>query len=351
MTEKSIRGGELQTLLLIQRADKGKHFIACRDQLAEQELLKKMSNPKFIFNFSWEFNLFTCLKLLWITRKYKIDIVHSHTSKALGIGVITKLMGGGFKHITTKRTIFPLKNFWSKFKYSGIGLDRVIGISDHVLKCLRQEMGGLYFKQTDIVFSAIDESKLNSVEDYVCLKRGLDPSKIIIGNTSAFSSEKNYSDFFEIAKQVLRKRNDIQFVAIGEGQEKEYWKEQMSKERDLGQVLILDFDRNIDQYYYLFDYFLNPTLSEGLGTSFIHARKYRNFIFSPGVPSVDEVLADYTNKNPLYPLGKTIDWLISNAKKKPLHEAEDLYLRKFYPEYYAQRYIEIYDGLAQNKVS
>jgi glycosyltransferase involved in cell wall biosynthesis len=296
---------------------------------------------KLELSFKIEFNLIDVLKLLLFCKKYKIEIVHSHTSKAMGIAALAKKFGGKFLHITTKRTVFPLKSKWSKAKYSSQYTDFVVGISQFVINTLEKELAYKLTKRKKVIFSAIENEPVNTPAHILRAELKLPEDAIVIGNTSAFTKEKNYQYFFDIAEKVVLKNKKIYFIAIGEGKEKSERVKYFEKNKN-SNILILNFVENIKDYYNIFDAYFSPTLSEGLGSSFIKARSFNNFIYAYKLDALVEVMEKYQKVYWIENDDELVQHMISLKKKAIEQDPEDTYIKNFYSETYFKKYFDLY---------
>lgn len=86
----------------------------------------------------------------------------------------------------------------------------------------------------------------------------------VVGHIGRFTTAKNQEFIIEIAKEVLRKDNNISFVLIGEGEDKKKIKEKIKAENLEKNILILDSTQEIYKYYSKFDLFILPSKFEGL---------------------------------------------------------------------------------------
>jgi len=92
-TEKTFRGGEIQTLEIAKRLYKrGFPTLILANEMGELiKRAEKENLPTIGFNPKGELDLFSALKIRKIVKGNKIDIVTCHTSMALGIVYLSKI--------------------------------------------------------------------------------------------------------------------------------------------------------------------------------------------------------------------------------------------------------------------
>ena len=86
-------------------------------------------------------DVITGFKIKQFCKKYKIDIVHAHTSHAHSAMLYAGLMGASAKMILHRRVSFPVKDRWlARLKYRSKMISAIICISNDVKRVLEQTL-------------------------------------------------------------------------------------------------------------------------------------------------------------------------------------------------------------------
>ncbi len=198
-----------------------------------------------------------------LNKKHTFDLIHAHSSHALGITWMASLLFDVPPFIETRRLDTPVaQNFLSKMKYSAT--DHHIANSETVKESLIYS--GIDPKQITVIPSGINLSKIRDTEANPRILRelGLDPDQPVIGNVGALCDQKDQKTFVDVANAVLEEYPETQFVIAGEG---ELWKELEQRIREFGirgSVKLAGFVDDIVGLMKTFDVFLFTSLYEGL---------------------------------------------------------------------------------------
>lgn len=125
-----------------------------------------------------------------------------------------------------------------------------------------------------ILNNAIDTEKfVYNSEHREALRKELGiTSKYVIGNVGRFSIQKNQSFLLDSFAELLKLRNDVSLVLIGNGELCNQVK-QHAADLQLGdKVIFVDFQEDIYRYYSLFDLLVMPSLFEGLPITLVEAQ-------------------------------------------------------------------------------
>ena len=116
-----------------------------------------------------------------------------------------------------------------------------------------------------------------------------------MGHVGRFEKQKNHEFIIELAKAV----NDvgIKFMLCGDGSLKPSIQERINKEGLNDRIIIVAGTDDICRYYSAFDYFIFPSLYEGLGIVLIEAQySGLNCLVSPNVPKEAKISNNFKVK-------------------------------------------------------
>ena len=214
------------------------------------------------------------LKLRRLIGSRKIDVIHANTrvtqvlasllSSATGVPFISTCHGY-FKPKLIRR-LLPC---WGK---------KVIAISDPVRDHLINDFG-VKGSDIELVYNGIDLEKFKVFDrqdiEEEKKRLGLDLSKKVIGHIGRLSSVKGQKFLVLAASVLAQKRNDLQFLIIGDGEESAALKE-LVRQRGLGSVVFLRPSvADTARVLAVMDIFAMPSLQEGLGLSALEAQAAR----------------------------------------------------------------------------
>jgi glycosyltransferase involved in cell wall biosynthesis len=148
-------------------------------------------------------------------RANEIEIVHAHAARdyhlaALAVRLPVRL-GLRSKLVLTRHVLFPLRNINKPLLKSA---GRVIAVSEAVAESLRQN-GVIESAKITVVHNGIDVARFEcSVGD--ASPPHSDSTRVVIGTVGHLAPIKGHDVFVRAAALITARRNDVQFVVIGE---------------------------------------------------------------------------------------------------------------------------------------
>lgn len=112
------------------------------------------------------------------------------------------------------------------------------------------------------------EEKRKEIRD----KYHIEKDTTIIGNVARFEEVKNHTFLLEIFKKYQIKNNNSILMLVGEGKAKEKIQKKAKELNIENKVYFISNQKEISKYYCAFDYFVFPSLFEGLGIVLIEAQ-------------------------------------------------------------------------------
>ena len=96
--------------------------------------------------------------------------------------------------------------------------------------------------------------------------------QFVVGNIGRFTSQKNHEKILGIFEEILKINENSILLLIGEGELKKDIESEIIKKNLLDKVIMLDNQKNIENYYQAMDVFLFPSRYEGLGIVVVEAQ-------------------------------------------------------------------------------
>ena len=215
----------------------------------------KKIDPKFVI-FNGERSISYAKVLLYLFR-IKVNCIAIHhlliQDSTLNLNLFRRYIYGLFA-----------RNFNSKFF-------KVIFINEVMKKKLQKYNipdDIIEFRNNGTTFTAPSVSK-----NFLISKHSIPLSKKIFGYIGQFNKQKNLDILFS-ACDFYKNDDNIFFLLIGEGEDKPIFKQKVL-EKNLNNVLILDFKDDIQNYFQLFDCLIFPSIYEGLPLTLLEAISHK----------------------------------------------------------------------------
>lgn len=159
--------------------------------------------------------LLNIIKIRKVLKEENIDIVHSHhRMTTMYCKILSKF--NKFKLVHTQHLCIEDKVLFTNILLKNI---RIITVSNGARANLIEKYRIKSNKITTVYNTIEKENENNDIDDrLIRLKK---ENKFIVGHISRLVEYKGIYDFIEIAKRVSKYTNDIKFVIIGDGEEKE----------------------------------------------------------------------------------------------------------------------------------
>lgn len=313
ITKLELGGAQENTLYTLQNLNRERYnlFLAANDKGILIEKAKELKDVKafFIPELVRPINplkdLIALIKLFRFCKREKIDIIHTHSSKA-GISgrwaakfakvpiIIHTIHGWGFypKQNFLKRRLFIFLE-----RITGKITDRLIAVSQANIETGIQNRIGEKEKYI-LTRSGIKSSQFQNVEVKIVEKKkelGLEEDTKVMAMIAPFKPQKAPLDFVKVANQVIEKRPKTQFLLIGDGELRPEI-ERLTKEFNLEKKVILTgWRRDIPQILKVIDILALTSRWEGLPRVFPEAMASELPIVATKVDGAPEAIEEGVN--------------------------------------------------------
>ncbi|MBT30129.1 MAG: hypothetical protein CMO01_10760 [Thalassobius sp.] len=360
-SEASWRGGEQQIAYLLTELQKLNVdvMVACKKGSPFEDFCTQERIPYKAINFSHQYAPGTALKIKNICNQFQADILHMHSSKSHGAGVIATLLGAKANLVLSRRVDFPVKQgMLSQFKYNFEGIKRIICVSDAIKNITAKGIKDSTKLVT--VHSGIDIDKFHpeSVNKSILHTQfNIPTDKIIIGNTSALAPHKDYFTFIDTAEILLKEHKNLHFCIIGKGKLKEEIESYIQKKQLSEHFTLTGFINNIPEVLPALDMFLMTSETEGLGTSILDAFAAKVPVVATAAGGIPEMII-HKKTGMLAPikdaenLARNVNELLANANlRAELIAGAYQHLQSFSKEQTALKTLEIYKEILSEKAT
>ncbi len=267
------------------------------------------------------------LNIIFILKKYRINILHTHLFHA---GIL-----GHFAALFAPKTLVLMTRHYSNYTHLyGTAFQRlldrwslkatkyIIAVSYGVLKALTQ-LEVVDLKKIIVIHNGIDLNQFNlSFGAGTRIRNELNINKNIkiIGAIGTLHPRKGHEYFVHSAEIVCRKRKGVKFIIIGDG----IAERRLIELRDsLGlreKMIFTGYRKDAPYLLSMMDILVQPSLEEGFGLTIIEAMVLSKPVIATNVGGIPEIVEDKVSgllvpeKDP-EAIAQAINYLLDNPDK------------------------------------
>lgn len=263
------------------------------------------------------------------------NAVHIHNCKGMSSILLASWICRVPIRITHSHNAFypKSKSFKLQIKIKIADIIRKIYInifSTNKLGCSQEACKSMYGKKcfkdnrTEVIFNGIDLGKFN-IENYdkeeLIKKYKVTKENINFINIGRYSEQKNQLFLIDIFYEISKKRNNVNLTLIGHGEMESKIKEYITKLNLQDKITLMPHDISIPEVLSTMDYFILPSIYEGLGIVLIEAQAMGLHCFASNyVPQEAQVgLCNYINlEEGVDKWCEDIDKYIENKNKRTI---------------------------------
>jgi glycosyltransferase involved in cell wall biosynthesis len=237
----------------------------------------------------WDFKAF--LDLILLFRKYKFDIVHTHSSKPGFLGRIAARLAGVKKVIHTSHGYpfnqmqsFPVRTFYKICEmYAGFFCDKMVFVNHYHRKlAIRQKL--ISPAKAITIYNGVELPELTSQK--------VNEDRFLIGSTLRFWDSKNPLIMIKAAIEVCRKKSKIDFLFLGDGELLAECRQMVISAGLESRISLPGLKRNIYDCLFKMDAFILFSKWEGLPLSILEAMSIGLPIIASDIPAHRELLSN-----------------------------------------------------------
>jgi glycosyltransferase involved in cell wall biosynthesis len=342
---KNPRGNSVQIFCLVdKRRPSLALFEECKREKVKAELLWSRKR----------IDLRTFLKLRLILKNNKYDILHCHGFKAGFYG----LLAGKCTHTHLVETchLWTRENRLIRF-YEFVDalclrrFDAVIAVSDEIRGDLiryRVPKGKI-----KVIYNGIDLSKYERKESNRAMREfGVNGHQRVVGIVGRLQVEKGHVYFLEAAKEILKKRQDVLFLVIGDGPLREDLESLTNRLEISSHVKFLGYRKDVVEIYSGLDVLVSASLREGLPMTLLEAMAVGVPIVATSVGGVPRIIKNnetgmLIQAEDIENMSKSVLLLLNNKEKRDYMSANAKRLVEdhFSAQIMSERYTAIYKDI------
>ena len=203
-------------------------------------------------------------------KEFNPAIIHIHDSHAHTAVVIAhKRLRSSIPIVLHRRVDFPVsKSILSNFKYKYKHIKKIIAVSSVIKKIVDEKLG----LKAEVIHSSVRSQPILSAKGQGSLRSELtlNKDKILIGNISALADHKDYPTFLECASILCGKSDNIHFVIIGDGEQRDLIEKLILEKKLENKVSLLGHRKDVNALIHELDVFLMTSHMEGLGSVILY---------------------------------------------------------------------------------
>lgn len=259
--------------------------------------------------------------------KGEYPIVHGHIGSTAAIYLSIAKQHGSYtiahSHNTKASAIYQCFSFPTRF------------VADHFFACSeaagRSRYGqriGSDSTRCTVLQNAIDTERFEySASSRQCIRtmHGIESGKLLIGNISRFSAQKNHRFLLDVFEIIYEKNPNTALLLVGDGELRPDIEAAIAEKNLKDAVIMTGVQTNTWDYYQAMDVFLMPSLYEGLPVSLVEAQTAGlPCCVSTGVPQ-EAAITELVQFRPLEDSPEIwADWVLERAQLPRGSMAEEI---------------------------
>jgi glycosyltransferase involved in cell wall biosynthesis len=294
-TERTWRGGEQQTLYLLQLLKERGVFchLVCQAGSPMAERALKAGVEVFPMTMRGEIDLAAGFRIRNLINEFKYNIIHSHTSHAHSLAFLASINSGVIR-LVTRRVDFSI--FRRSFlKLSGIKYrylaDYYIAISQKIKDVMVND--GISGQRIFVVHSGIDPHRFrHATGDHLLSEFEIKTNQKVVINVAHLAEHKGQTYLVRAIPRVLAKLPDTRFFIVGQGELMEKLKQTASEVGLKRELIFTGFRADVADFYQIADLFVMSSVQEGLGTAVLDALALAKPVVATTSGGLPEIIDD-----------------------------------------------------------
>ncbi len=294
-TEKTWRGGEQQTLYLLQVLKERGIFchLVCQPDSPMAQKAREAGLAVFPIFMHGEADPIACYRIRNLIKTFHYDILHSHTSHAHALAFFASI-GCRVCRLVTRRVDFSifrhsfLRLSGLKYRYMA---DYYIAISRKIKNVLVAD--GIATERIFVVHSGVDIQRFADVSgDHLITEFNLTAGQKVVINVAHLAGHKGQQFLVQAIPLVVKKIPGMRFFIVGKG---ELLAELRALAASLGiqhELVFTGFRNDVGAFYKIADLFVMSSVNEGLGTVVLDALAAGVTVVAAESGGIPEIIRD-----------------------------------------------------------
>ena len=294
-TERTWRGGEQQTLYLLQVLKERGIFshLVCQPDSPMEQKAREAGIKVFPVLMHGEADPMACYRIRKLIRTGKYDILHSHTSHAHTLAFFASI-GCKVYRLVTRRVDFSIFRH-SFLRLSGIKYRHMAGYYIAISRKIKDVMvaDGIAEDRIFVVHSGVDLQRFaGDSGEHLVTEFNLTPGEKMVINVAHLAGHKGQQFLVRAIPRVVKKIPTVRFFIVGKG---ELLAELKALAASLGitrELIFTGFRNDVGAFYKLADLFVMSSVQEGLGTAVLDALAEGKPVVATDCGGIPEIIRD-----------------------------------------------------------
>jgi glycosyltransferase involved in cell wall biosynthesis len=294
-TERTWRGGEQQTLYLLQVLKERGIFchLVCQPDSPLAQKAREAGLAVFPIAMRGEADPVACYRIRNLIKALQCDILHSHTSHAHSLAFFASI-GCRVCRLVTRRVDFSI------FRHSFLGLSGIkyrymaeyfIAISHKIKDVMVAD--GVSAERIFVVHSGIDLKRFEGVTgDHLIQEFNIEPDEKVVINVAHLAGHKGQQFLVRAIPRVVEKFPEVRFFIVGKGELLAELKVLASSLGITRKLVFTGFRSDVGAFYKIADLFVMSSVQEGLGTAVLDALAEGKAVVATDCGGIPEIIRD-----------------------------------------------------------
>jgi glycosyltransferase involved in cell wall biosynthesis len=294
--------------------------------------------PVRVLNISTYHNPFNFLKLAWLLKEARVDIIHTHTYFTATIGRVAGWMAG------VRTMVHHVHSTYWRYSFVNVCVERVLSRWTSKIICVSQAVKKFVVDderineaKTIVIPNGIAKKNLSIDKETFRNSLGIKKDDCVIICVASLFKNKGHGVLLEAVERLAGDHQNLKVLIVGEGDREDALKKQTAFLKIEEKVFFLGVRGDVPELLFISDIFVLCSLErEGMPVSILEAMAYGLPVVASAVGGIPEIVKDRSNgclvsvNNPLQ-LAQCLDELIRNSHmRKSLGLAgQELYERRF----------------------
>jgi glycosyltransferase involved in cell wall biosynthesis len=295
------------------------------------------------------------LRINSVLKEFNPNVVHSygHTASFF-IGLLKHFRKFSFIEGTI-RNVIPKKDLSLKKrtlnKINNHFADIIIANSNAGLIAYKAPK-----KKSIVIHNGFDQGRLKNLENKESIKTKFNiTTPNVVGMVARFHEKKDYKTYIKTAQEIIKKRKDTTFLAIGDGPTLDQTK-QLIKEEEKEHIKFLGLQTKVEPIINIFDISILSTYTEGISNSIMEYMALKKPVIATAGGGTNElVLNNITgfliNQKTPQEMQEKIEFLLDNQDiaERMGQKGKERIQQDFNIEKMTNSYLDIYNKLGEIK--
>jgi glycosyltransferase involved in cell wall biosynthesis len=256
-----------------------------------------------VFSRVWKLDLLVLIKLIAYFRSSKVDIIHLHGYLAIFYGIVAGAMCGIPGKVITLHASStygdPNKKLTKLNCYLWLAYFLIKKASAYAIAVSKEtydthlKEGKISWERMTVIHNGIGVEESQSCESCVSKRDlGVKDTHFVVGIVGRIDKNKGHIYFIRAAQSILKKREDVDFLIIGNGPMEGELKA-FCRVNDLeGHIHFLGFQDKVLAYLSLMDILVIASSSEGIPYTLLESVSKGVPVVATNVGGISEVIQD-----------------------------------------------------------